>query len=61
MIGLAVSLSQQGRYADAEAMDRQTLQLKESALGKDYTLPRSNLASSLHQPGRCGRNELYHL
>jgi hypothetical protein len=26
----------QGKYAQAEAMDRQTLQLKETVLGKDH-------------------------
>jgi hypothetical protein len=54
MLGLANSLSQQGKYIEAEALYRQTLKLRETVLGKDHpdTL-RSihNLANSLRQQG----------
>ena len=33
MNNLAVSLSEQGKYAEAEAMHQQTLQLRETVLG----------------------------
>jgi hypothetical protein len=47
MNNLASPLRQQGNYAEAEAMDRQTLQLQETVLGKEHPeTPRSmmNLA-----------------
>jgi hypothetical protein len=49
------SLGQQGKYTEAEAMDRQTLQLKKAVLGKDHpsTLGRMmNLATLLHKQGK---------
>ncbi|RDW57770.1 hypothetical protein BP5796_12571 [Coleophoma crateriformis] len=55
MMGLANSLSQQGKYAEAEAMDRQTLQLGETVLGKEHpdTLgSMNNLAESLRRQGK---------
>jgi tetratricopeptide (TPR) repeat protein len=51
MRGLAVSFYGQGRYIDAEALQRQTLQLLEKVLGKDHrdTLQSmSDLAVSLY-------------
>jgi hypothetical protein len=54
MNNLANSLGQQGKYAEAEALDRQTVKLQETILGKDYpnTLgSMSNLANSLRQQG----------
>ena len=41
----------QGRYAEAEVMNRQTLQLRETVLGKEHPdtlMSMNNLASSLH-------------
>jgi tetratricopeptide (TPR) repeat protein len=55
MNNLASPLRQQGNYAEAEAMDRQTLQLQETVLGKEHPeTPRSmmNLAILLRQQGR---------
>jgi hypothetical protein len=50
MTNLASSLSEQGKYVEAESMFRQTLQLRETVLGKDHlnTLASMmNLAASL--------------
>ncbi|KFZ16904.1 hypothetical protein V501_02017 [Pseudogymnoascus sp. VKM F-4519 (FW-2642)] len=60
MNNLAESLRQQGKYAEAEVMQRQTLQLKETVLGKDHpdTLASmNNLAVSLHQQGKYAEAE----
>jgi tetratricopeptide (TPR) repeat protein len=60
MMNLASSLDQQGKYAEAEAMNRQTLQLKETVLGKDHPdtlMSMMNLASSLHQQGKYAEAE----
>jgi tetratricopeptide (TPR) repeat protein len=60
MINLAESLCQQGKYAEAEAMHRQTLQLQETVLGKDHpdTLASMmNLASSLDSQGKYAEAE----
>jgi tetratricopeptide (TPR) repeat protein len=57
---LASSLSQQGKYAEAEALNRQTLKLQETVLGKDHpdTLgSMNNLAISLRQQGKYGEAE----
>ena len=35
-MGLAISLNQQGKYAEAKTIHRQTLQLRETVLGKDH-------------------------
>jgi ankyrin repeat protein len=54
-MNLVSLLHQQGKYTEAEAMDRQTLQLKETILGKEHpeTLrSMNNLALSLHQQGK---------
>ena len=36
MNDLALVLSRQGKYAEAEAMNRQTLEIKEEVLGKKH-------------------------
>jgi tetratricopeptide (TPR) repeat protein len=57
---LAISLGYQGKYAEAEAMHRQMLQLKETVLGKDHpdTLRSiNNLAESLRQQGKYAEAE----
>jgi tetratricopeptide (TPR) repeat protein len=60
MMNPASSLDQQGKYAEAEAMNRQTLQLQETVLGKDHPdtlMSMMNLASSLHQQGKYAEAE----
>ena len=60
MRNLATSLSQQGKYAEAEAMNRQTLKLQEEVLGKDHPdtlISMSNLAGSLRQQGKYAEAE----
>lgn len=50
MGNLAVTLREQGKYTEAEAMHQRTLQLKETVLGKDHPDPfmsMNNLALSL--------------
>jgi Tfp pilus assembly protein PilF len=57
---LGVCSHLQGKYAEAEAMHRQTLQLKETVLGKDHpdTLASmNNLATSLCQQGKYAEAE----
>jgi tetratricopeptide (TPR) repeat protein len=52
-----------GKYAEAEAMGRQTLQLRETVLGKDHpdTLASmNNLALSFHQQGKYAEAEAMH-
>ena len=52
MSNLAKSLRHQGKYAEAEAIHRQTLRLRETVLGKDHPdtlMSMSNLAESLRQ------------
>jgi hypothetical protein len=54
-MNLAESLNQQSKYAEAEAICRQTLQLQKIVLGKDHpdTLDSMmNLAESLRQQGK---------
>jgi hypothetical protein len=56
MSNLALVLSRQGKYAEAETMNRQTLELSEEVLGK--TLPStltiiSNLALVLNRCRAC--------
>ncbi|KAL5346764.1 hypothetical protein ACLOAV_007905 [Pseudogymnoascus australis] len=49
-----------GKYAEAEALQRQTLQLKETVLRKDYPIALGtmmNLATSLSQQGKYGEAE----
>jgi Flp pilus assembly protein TadD len=63
MNNLALSLRQQGKYAEAEAMHRQTLQLREMVLGKEHpdTLgSMNNLALSLRQQGKYAEAEAMH-
>jgi hypothetical protein len=55
MNNLANSLDSQGRYAEAEAMHRQTQQLHETVLGKEHPDTLSsmvNLAESLGDHGK---------
>jgi tetratricopeptide (TPR) repeat protein len=50
----------QGKYAEAEAMYRQTLQLQETVRGKEHPVTltsMNNLASSLHQQGKYAEAE----
>jgi len=57
---VAESLHQQGKYTEAEAMDRQALQLIETVLGKEHpdTLASmNNLADSLYQQGKYAEAE----
>jgi hypothetical protein len=52
-----------GQYAEAEVMDRQTLQLKKTVLGKEHLdtlISRNNLINSLRQPGRNTEAEAMH-
>jgi hypothetical protein len=52
MNNLASSIYGQGRYAEAEAIDRQTLQLRETVLGKDHPdtlMSIMNLGESLRE------------
>jgi tetratricopeptide (TPR) repeat protein len=63
MNGLALSLYQQGKYAEAEAMQRQTLQLQETVFGKDHPdtlISMNNLASSLRQQGKYAEAEKFY-
>jgi hypothetical protein len=51
MMGVATSLSQKGKYAEAKAMHQQALQLKETVLGKDHPdtlMSMISVATSLH-------------
>ena len=60
MMGLASLIYSQGKYAKAEAMHRQMLQLKETVLRKDHpdTLASmNNLAISLHNQGKYAEAE----
>ena len=60
---LAVLLCQQGKYAKAEAMHRQALQLLETALGKDhvYTFKSMTvLAVSLHHQNEYAEADVLH-
>ncbi|KAH8745064.1 Tetratricopeptide repeat-domain-containing protein [Hyaloscypha finlandica] len=60
MNDLAVSLFKQGKYAKAEAMHQQTLQLREKALGKEHPdtlISMKNLADSLRQKGKYAEAE----
>ncbi|KFZ16727.1 hypothetical protein V501_02084 [Pseudogymnoascus sp. VKM F-4519 (FW-2642)] len=60
MNNLAASLHQQGKNAEAEAMQRQTLQLRETVLGKDHPdtlMSMNNLAESLRQQGMYAEAE----
>jgi tetratricopeptide (TPR) repeat protein len=57
---LAESLRQQGKYAEAEALNRQTLKLRETVLGKDHPdtlMSMNNLAYSLSQQGKYAEAE----
>jgi hypothetical protein len=63
MSNLALSLYQQGKYAEAEVMNRQALQLRETVLGKDHpdTLASiHSLAISLRQQGKHTELEAIH-
>ena len=63
MTGLATSLRDQGKYAEAVAVHRQTLQIQETVLGKDHpdTLrSMMNLAASLSQQGKYAEAEAMH-
>lgn len=58
-----MGLRLQGKYAGAEAMDRQTLKLREMVLGKDHphTLASmNNLAVALRLQGKCAEAEAMH-
>ncbi len=55
MMGLSISLRQQGNFTEAETVNRQTLQLQEKVLGKEHpeTLTSmNNLAFLLYQQGK---------
>ena len=63
MNNLAVSLRLQGKYAEAEAMHRQTLKLIEAVLGKDHPVTlasMNNLAIALENQGKCAEAEAMH-
>jgi tetratricopeptide (TPR) repeat protein len=60
MNNLANLLCQQGKYAEAKTLNRQTLKLQETALRKDHpdTLKSiNNLANSLSQQGKYAEAE----
>lgn len=60
---LAVSLCQQGKYAKAEAMHRQALQLLETVLGKDHLYTFKSmmaLAVSLHHQNEYAEADVLH-
>ena len=60
MINLASSLHGHGKYAEAEEMHRQTLQLQETVLGKDHPstlFSMMNLAISLRSQGKYAEAE----
>jgi Tetratricopeptide repeat len=64
MNNLAEVLSQQGNYAEAEAMHQQTLKLKEDVLGKDHPNTLSSmigLAVGLSQQGKYAEAEALRL
>jgi TolA-binding protein len=55
MMNLATSLNNQGKYVEAEAMYRQTLELRETVLGKDHPntlISMMGLATSLNDQGK---------
>jgi tetratricopeptide (TPR) repeat protein len=63
MNNLAIVLRQQGRYAEAETLHRQTLELKKKALGDDHPSTLSsmnNLANVLEERGRYAEAETLH-
>ena len=60
LTNLGLSLCQQGKYAEAEALHRQALQLQEEVLGKDHPdtlMSMGNLAGSLRQQGKYAEAE----
>ncbi|KFZ17520.1 hypothetical protein V501_01690 [Pseudogymnoascus sp. VKM F-4519 (FW-2642)] len=64
MNNLAIALEKQGKYAEAEAMHRQTLKLMETALGKDHpdTLTSmKNLAIALEKQGKSVEAKAVHI
>jgi len=63
MMNVATSLHQQGKYTEAEAMHKHTLQLKEKVLGKDHPdtlVSMNNLAESLRQQRKYAEAEAIH-
>jgi Flp pilus assembly protein TadD len=53
----------QGKFTEAEAINRQTLQLQETVLGKEYPstlVSMSNLAVSLDNQGKYAEAETMH-
>ncbi len=59
-MGLAKSLFKQSKYAEAEAMYQQTLQLQEKLLGKEHPntlLSMMSLAALLRQQGKHAEAE----
>jgi tetratricopeptide (TPR) repeat protein len=63
MNNLAVSLSDRGKYEQAEEIHRQTLRLHEKVLGKEHpdTLPSmNNLAEVLREQGKYEQAEEMH-
>jgi tetratricopeptide (TPR) repeat protein len=63
MMNLAESRRQQGKYAEAEAMHRQTLQLQETVLGlehQDTLTSMSHLAAVLSMQGKYVEAEQIH-
>jgi hypothetical protein len=57
------SLHVQGRHAEAEAMLRQTLRLRETVLGKEHPgtlMSMNNLAVSLRHQGKHAEAEALH-
>jgi hypothetical protein len=64
MNNLAVAVEMQSKYAEAEAMHRQTLQLMETVLGKDHpdTLTSmNNLAIALEKQGKGAEAKAVHI
>jgi hypothetical protein len=60
---LAVDLSQQGRYEEAEALDRQALAGRQRVLGAEHPdtlMSLNNLAGDLRRQGRYEEAEALH-
>jgi Flp pilus assembly protein TadD len=63
MNNLALALSRQGKYAETEAMHRETLALMEKVSGKEHPhslTTMSNLALALSRQGKYAEAEAMH-